>query len=60
MGTNDNLAATRASAPAELQPESDTDEEKPPMVDPTLSETEHILLDYVSLLNKGNIVTAIH
>ncbi len=44
------------------QPEldSEVEDEKLPLVDPTLTETEHTLLEYVSLLNKGNILTAIH
>lgn len=35
-------------------------EEKPPAIDASLQETEHILLDYLSLLPKGNLVTAGH
>jgi hypothetical protein len=34
------------------------DEEKPPAVDALLAETEHILVDYMSLLPKDGILTA--
>ncbi len=35
-------------------------EPKPPAIDATLEETERILLDYLSLLPKGNLVTVGH
>jgi carboxyl-terminal processing protease len=55
-GTN-----TLASAsPTNTAPDADDDaeEEKPPAVDAALVETEHILVDYLSLLDKGHLVTA--
>ena len=35
----------------------DADEDKPPTIDPSLTEAEHILQDYVAAL-KGNVLTA--
>ena len=36
----------------------DSDEDKPPVVDAALIEAEHILVDYIGLLPKGDILTA--
>jgi carboxyl-terminal processing protease len=36
------------------------EEEKPPAPDAPLAEAEHILVDYLSVLPKGNLVTAGH
>jgi carboxyl-terminal processing protease len=59
IGTNATLAATQQTARA-ITPDPDAEEEKPPAIDATLSETEHILMDYISLWPKANVVTAIH
>ena len=59
VGTNATLAATPPTPVPVVPPDAESDEEKPPAVDATLSETEHILQDYITLMNKGN-VAAIH
>jgi carboxyl-terminal processing protease len=41
-----------------LDDEADAGEEADPQVDPTLDETGRILLDYISLLGKSNVLTA--
>jgi hypothetical protein len=38
----------------------DADAEKPAAPDEPLVETEHILMDYLSVVPKGNLVTAGH
>ena len=47
------------SAAAEV-PADEAEEEKPPAQDAPLAETEHILVDYLNLLPKGNLVNAGH
>jgi carboxyl-terminal processing protease len=37
---------------------TDSEEEKPPAVDATLAEAEHILVDYLSVLQKTNFITS--
>ncbi|MGO8930597.1 MAG: carboxy terminal-processing peptidase [Limisphaerales bacterium] len=56
--TNSVVASTGA-APGEPGLD-DAEAEKPPAPDETLVETEHILVDYLSVLPKGNLVTAGH
>jgi carboxyl-terminal processing protease len=56
-GTNSVAAAKEQTSDASSL-DSDLDEEKPPAVDATLNESEHILVDYLSLLRKGNLATA--
>ena len=53
-GTN-SVAAAREQTTDGSNLDSDFDEEKPPAVDATLNESEHILVDYLSLLHKGNL-----
>ena len=55
-GTTPVAAAGKAPTAAEKM--ADDAEEKPPTVDATLEETEHILLDYISQFPKGNVVSA--
>ncbi|HEY5911598.1 MAG TPA: carboxy terminal-processing peptidase, partial [Verrucomicrobiae bacterium] len=55
--TNGVIAAVPDGTPTDRF--ADPDEEKPPAVDAALLEAEHILLDYLGLLPKGNLVTAI-
>jgi carboxyl-terminal processing protease len=57
--TNAPLASAQ-EAPRTTTPDSDPDEEKPSPVDATLNETEHILMDYIALWSKPNVVSAIH
>jgi hypothetical protein len=52
-GSSTNLAAAAGVA-------EDSEDEKPPMVDATLAEAEHILADYISVLPKGDILAAGH
>jgi carboxyl-terminal processing protease len=59
IGTNSPLAAAQETVRT-TTPDSDTEEEKPSPVDATLNETEHILMDYIALWPKPNVVTAIH
>jgi carboxyl-terminal processing protease len=55
-GTNSTVAAAKeGSSAANL--DGETDEEKPPAVDAALIESEHILVDYLSLRSKGNLAT---
>jgi carboxyl-terminal processing protease len=56
-GTNATLAAS-AGASAAAGADEGPDEEKPPAVDVDLVETEHILVDYMSLLPSGDLLTA--
>jgi carboxyl-terminal processing protease len=53
-GTNAVVAATATAPPAEGSDEA----EKPAAPDAPLAEAEHILVDYLSVLPKGNLVTA--
>jgi len=52
-GTNSTAAVTKD--PSSL--DGDFEEEKPPAVDAALIESEHILVDYLSLLPKGNLAS---
>ena len=49
-------AASPAIPPDAMSPADDSDEEKPPAVDPTLDEAKSILVDYARLLEK--VITA--
>jgi carboxyl-terminal processing protease len=55
-----NAAVTVAKEGASITPNLDgeMDEDKPPAVDAVMIEAQHILVDYLSLLPKGNLVTA--
>ena len=57
-GTNSTAAVAKESAATPSPLDGDLDEDKPPAVDAPLIESEHILVDYVSLLSKGNLATA--
>lgn len=56
-GTNAPGATNVAAAE---NPDETADEEKPPAFDEPLAETESILVDYLSVLPKGNLVTVSH
>ncbi len=56
--TNGTIASVPASTP--VDPIDAADEDKAPAVDAPLIEAEHILMDYLSLLPKGSLVTAGH
>lgn len=54
-------ASTNAIAASEPQPDAaaeEDDEEKAPAVDPVLTETEHILVDYLGVLSRRHGLTA--
>ncbi len=55
--TNSALAAAREDHPS-AGLDGETDEERPQAVDVALLESEHILVDYLSLLPKSSLVTA--
>jgi carboxyl-terminal processing protease len=57
-GTNSTVAAAREGWHAAPGLDEETDEDKPPAVDVPLTESENILVDYLSLLPKGNLATA--
>jgi len=56
-GTATNSAAAPAPSGDDAE---DAEAEKPPPTDAPMLEAEHILLDYLSVLPKGNLVTAGH
>ena len=55
-----NVAAAPAGDTPPGLPSEDSEDEKPPVVDASLIEAEHILVDYVSVLPKDNVLTAGH
>lgn len=57
-GTNSVVASAGAAPVTENLEEVDAD--KPPAPDETLAEAEHILVDYLSVLPKGDLVTIGH
>jgi hypothetical protein len=57
-GTNAAVAAAGATPGADGSDEAEA--EKPAATDAPLTEAEHILVDYLSVLPKGNLVTAVH
>src|SRR5581483_8915484 len=57
-GTNSTAAVAKESATSATL-DNELDEDKPPAVDAPLIESEHILVDYLSLLSKGNLAAAI-
>ncbi|HTL57352.1 MAG TPA: carboxy terminal-processing peptidase [Candidatus Limnocylindrales bacterium] len=64
VSTNGTIAAapgafTPTRDPASSALEDTPDEEKPPAVDADLLESERILLDYISLLRKNNVASAL-
>lgn len=56
-GTN---ATTAASTRGPDDVDDQAEEERPPATDAPLVEVQHILMDYLSLLPKGNLLTAGH
>lgn len=58
VSLNTNSVVASASTPSTQEMESE--EEKAPLTDVTLQETEHILEDYVALFPKHNVLTAGH
>jgi hypothetical protein len=56
VSTNSAVASAAKGTAADLN--DDGDDEKPPAIDATLTETEHILVDYVAALRKLNLTTA--
>ncbi len=59
-GSAANVAAAPAGDTPPGLPSEDSEDEKPPVVDASLIEAEHILIDYVSVLPKDNVLTAGH
>jgi len=47
-----------ADTRTQVNPNDDAEEEKPAPLDVSLSEAEHILVDYIALLAKGNVLAA--
>ena len=60
VGTNAAMAATKDNLSDPTGLDEETTEEKAPAVDADLVESEHILLDYLSLFKKNSLVTAGH
>ena len=58
LGTNGTVAAA-SETPIKEDPDDPADD-KPAAPDAALNESEHILVDYLSLLPKGDLVTAGH
>ena len=52
------VAAVVKSAESVNKLDDEDEEEKPPAVDAALEETERILLDYISLLPRKNLLSA--
>ena len=59
LSTNGTVASANEGAAGSDSDEESLDE-KPAALDAALDESEHILVDYLSLLPKGNLVTAGH
>jgi carboxyl-terminal processing protease len=57
-GTNGTVAAAKDGANDPANIDGEWDEDKPLTVDAALIESEHILVDYLSVLAKGNLVSA--
>ncbi|MCU0784047.1 MAG: carboxy terminal-processing peptidase, partial [Verrucomicrobia bacterium] len=55
--THSASAASQLPSPGGSLDEEDEEEEKPPAVDVTLEEAEHILVDYISLLSQKSLLT---
>lgn len=58
VGTNAAAASVKSLEPITKTVEDDEDEEKAPAVDASLEETEHILLDYITLLTRKSLLSA--
>jgi carboxyl-terminal processing protease len=57
-GTNSAAVVSGDAAGADGAPDDLADEEKPPTIDPDMVESEHILVDYLGLLGKSNVLAA--
>jgi len=57
VGTNAAVSAAKDNFGDTATFDDDSAEEKAPAVDADLVESEHILVDYLSLFRKGNLVT---
>jgi carboxyl-terminal processing protease len=57
LSTNSVASAGKVSEPANKLDDED-EEEKPPAVDAALEETERILMDYISMLSRQNLISA--
>ena len=57
-GSSSGVSTNGALAAAQSNLEESSDEEKAPAIDADLLESEHILLDYMTLLRKSNVATA--
>ena len=57
-GTNSASVATAPSKSVDAGLDEEADEEKPPVVDVDLVESEHILVDYLTLLRKPDVASA--
>jgi hypothetical protein len=47
-----------AETTTRVNPNDEAEEEKPAPLDVSLSEAEHILVEYIALLAKGNVLAA--
>jgi carboxyl-terminal processing protease len=56
-GTNSTVAAAKSGVSDTPGLDGELEEGKPPAVDAALIESEHIMVDYLSLWQKGNMVT---
>jgi carboxyl-terminal processing protease len=59
-GTNSTAVAANERSSDGWTPDTALDEDKPPAVDVPLIESEHILVDYLSLFPKGNLAATAH
>lgn len=58
LNTNSPVASAASAPVTPTSPDDELlDEEKPPVVDAPMIEAQHILVDYVSLLSKHNVVS---
>ena len=57
-GTNTNAVASSSSSSGANDTEPDAEELKPPAMDPAMTESEHILVDYFAVLAKSSMLTA--
>jgi carboxyl-terminal processing protease len=57
-GTNSTVAAVKEIPGSPSNLDNELEDDKPPAVDADLIESEHILVDYLSILPKGNLATA--
>jgi carboxyl-terminal processing protease len=57
-GTNSTVASTRQVSEDKTPMDPEFEEDKPPVVDAALIESEHILVDYLSILQKGSLAAS--